>query len=326
MSKHNSRLFLPPNATHIFILVVKLILVFGASFFIYHKLTTNNSLDFKLFNEHLKEYHLISVQTILILVSFSCVNWFLECVKWFVLVDNITAISIKKAIEQSLGAFTASIITPNRIGEYGAKAIYYPKPLRKKILGLTLIGNLAQLSTTLVFGTIGLLYAIYKFELSISYLNVFGICAISATVLVIYRMFFSKKEFEIKGYSLKKLKVFVGNLKPHTIYKTIGLSILRYLCFSHQFYILLWLFNVNVSYLEAFSLITSMYILTSIIPTVFVFDVLIKGSVAVWLFSFVNANEFIVVTCVTLMWLLNFALPSVIGSYFVLNFKLPVKE
>ena len=39
--------------------------------------------------------------------------------------------------------------------------------------------------------------------------------------------------------------------------------------------------------------------------------------------SFVNANEFIIVTCITIMWFLNFALPSIIGSYFVLNFKLP---
>ena len=69
--------------------------------------------------------------------------------------------------------------------------------------------------------------------------------------------------------------------------------------------------------------ITSMYLLASIIPSIFIFDVVIKGSVAVYLFSIVGVNELTVLCIVTLMWLLNFVTPSVFGSYYVLNFNLP---
>jgi hypothetical protein len=49
--------------------------------------------------------------------------------------------------------------------------------------------------------------------------------------------------------------------------------------------------------------------------------VIIRGSVAVYLFSFVDVNELTILAVVTIMWLLNFVLPSIFGSYYVLNFR-----
>jgi hypothetical protein len=69
--------------------------------------------------------------------------------------------------------------------------------------------------------------------------------------------------------------------------------------------------------------ITSMYLLASIIPSIFIFDVVIKGSVAVYLFSIVGIDEFTILSIIMIMWLLNFVLPSFFGSYYVLNFNLP---
>jgi hypothetical protein len=93
------------------------------------------------------------------------------------------------------------------------------------------------------------------------------------------------------------------------------------LVFSHQFYFLLRLFGVETDYITLMALITSMYLLASIIPGLALLDWLIKGTVAIWVFSFLGVNELIVVTITLLMWLLNFGLPAVIGSYFVLNFN-----
>jgi hypothetical protein len=83
------------------------------------------------------------------------------------------------------------------------------------------------------------------------------------------------------------------------------------------------IFHIELGYLEAMSIITSMYLLASIVPSVFIFDVVIKGSVAVYLFSLAGINDVIILAIIMLMWLLNFVFPSIIGSYFVLQFKLP---
>ena len=326
MSKPYSKPFLHLYIKRIAMLLVKFTLVFVAFFFIYNKLVHNDTLDINSLLYYIDKYNIITIRNLFILLLFSGCNWFLECLKWQLLVREIKTISLKKAIEQSLGSLTASIITPNRIGEYGAKAIYFKKTYRKKIMGLNFVGNLSQLSTTLFFGVIGLIYTINIFKLPISYFKLIGFVILTTGVIITYYKFLSKKEFEIKGHSFKKLNRFVSNLNRNTLYKSILIAVFRYICFSHQFYFLICLLGIDVTYIEALALIASMYLLVSVIPTVFVFDVLVKGSVAVWLFSFVNANEFIIVTCITIMWFLNFALPSIIGSYFVLNFKLPKSQ
>ena len=69
--------------------------------------------------------------------------------------------------------------------------------------------------------------------------------------------------------------------------------------------------------------ISSMHLLASVIPSIFIFDVVIKGSVAVFLFTYLNINEVTILSTVLIMWLLNFVLPSLFGSLFVLNFNFP---
>jgi len=54
----------------------------------------------------------------------------------------------------------------------------------------------------------------------------------------------------------------------------------------------------------------------------FLLDVVVKSGVAVWVFSFLGLDDLSIVTIVTLMWVLNFVIPSIFGSYFVFNFQL----
>jgi hypothetical protein len=64
-----------------------------------------------------------------------------------------------------------------------------------------------------------------------------------------------------------------------------------------------------------------MYFLVSVIPTFFIFDVVIRGGVAVWLFSFLGVPELVILSTVLAMWLLNFVLPALFGSFFVLTYQ-----
>jgi len=304
-------------------IAVKLAIVYSAGFFIYQKLIHNDTLDFDYFMEILHKNKLVTIPNILLLLSFSILNWSIESFKWQNLVHEIKPLSFRKALEQSLGSLTASIITPNRIGEYGAKAMYYPKIFRKKILGLNLIGNLTQLTATIIFGIVGLLYVVNSYKLPVSYYKIICFAVLGSLLIYFICNYSSKKKYTIvKEYSFSKLKHFYSTLNTETIIKTLLLSLLKYSVFTHQFYFLIWLFGIECSYIEAMAFITSMYILVSIIPTIFILDVLVKGSIAVWLFSFVDANEFLVLAITTLMWLFNFAFPATIGSYFVLRFKL----
>ncbi|WP_103191939.1 hypothetical protein [Formosa algae] len=130
------------------------------------------------------------------------------------------------------------------------------------------------------------------------------------------------KQFETPKVWLSKTIAFLRSISLSLFLKTLLISGIRYFIFSFQFYILLQWFHTGISYLNAMMLISSMYLLASILPSVFVFDVVVKGSIAVYLFSFFNIPESITLSCITIMWLFNVVLPSLIGSYFVWNFKL----
>ena len=312
---------LPYKTKQFFFVLIKLSIVIGAFYFIYNKLTTNEELDFSLFIDFMSKNAVFSSKNIIFLLFLTIFNWFFEILKWQNLVSSMKKISFKEALEQSLGALTASLFTPNRIGEYGAKAIYFAKQFRKRVLVLNLLGNMAQMSTTLFFGIIGFIIFTNTYDVEISFIKLSRLLIIVALVLAFAIFGFQQNRYRIKGFSIERIKDYFSEIPSKIHALNIAYSLLRYLIFSFQFYFLLHIFGVDLRYIDAMIVITSMYLLASIIPSIFIFDVVIKGSVAVYLFSFVHINEFTILCIITLMWLLNFVLPSIFGSFYVLNFN-----
>lgn len=314
---------LPYKTKQFFFILIKLGIVVGAFYFISNKLLNNGALDFYDFIEFINESSIYSTNNILILLLLSFLNWFFEIAKWRTLVSSIKKITPMEAIEQSLGSLTASLLTPNRIGEYGAKAIYFHKNQRKRVLLLNLIGNLMQMGITVIFGSIGLWAFTNAYPIEIDFSTISKVIFVFFVVFGMSILGIKKSRYTIKGVSIDKIKRFVYGLSTRIKFSTFMYSLIRYVIFSFQFYFLLQIFGVGLSYIEAISIITSMYLLASVIPSFFIFDVIVKGSVAVYLFSFVGVNELTILCIITLMWFFNFVIPSIFGSYHVLNFNLP---
>ena len=314
---------LPYKTKQFFFVLIKLSIVVGAFYFIYNKLAHNENLDFHDFMQHLAQNDVFSLKNIGFLLILTGFNWFFEIIKWKTLISHITLISFKNALEQSLGALTASLFTPNRIGEYGAKAVYFNAAMRKKVMLLNLTGNMMQMTVTIIFGSIGLYVMHTTYDLDIDYFRVSRFLLIIIVVIGFALFGLQQNRFKIKGFSVEKLKSFFKDLTFGIQISAFGISVLRYLIFSFQFYFLLHIFGVDLTYLNGMIVITSMYLLSSIIPSIFIFDVIIKGSVAVYLFSSIGVDELTILSIIMIMWLLNFVLPSIFGSYYVLNFNLP---
>ena len=114
---------------------------------------------------------------------------------------------------------------------------------------------------------------------------------------------------------------------PKSIHqRNIVLAIGRYLVFSHQYYFLFLAFGVDLPYVTLMATIAVVYFLASSLPSFQFLDFAVKGSVAMFFFGKLGVNEWIVVFISTLMWFLNVVLPVVIGSYYVLQFKVDQKE
>jgi hypothetical protein len=306
--------------------MLKLAVVIGAFYFIYQQLATNQLLSFTQLKQQFVVLFSKNSWLLLLLLLFTDANWLLEMFKWKTLASSEKEITFFEAYEQCFASLTASLMTPNRIGEYGAKAFYFEKKIRKKIMVLNLIGNLSLLAVTLFFGIFGMFFLSFYFEVELFSFNLPRFFLILSVLLLLYLIgkYFGiiKKltalTFKILNYS-KELPVKIQ-------LKTLAYSLFRYLVFSHQFYFLLRLFNIEAAYFTLMSLIFSTYFIASVIPGLTIFDWVIKGSVAVFIFGFIDANPLTIVTVTTFMWLLNFAIPAILGSIFVLNFKMVTEK
>ena len=304
----------PKNQKKNHIYIIKLLIVIGAFYFIYDQLANDKTLDWGKFGQLVEEK--ATFISIFILLLFSFANRYFEILKWQNLVKVIEPISIGESSKQVLGALTAGIFTPNGLGEYAGKALFFSKNETKKVIFLNLICNGIQMILSVVFGTIGLFILGYW---------TWSLAIIGLAIFLILFSFFTKK-IKIKGHSIEKL-IHKTNEIPKAIHnKNIGLAICRYLVFSHQYYFLFLLFGVDLPYITLISSIAAVYFLASSLPSFQFLDFAVKGSVAIFFFGKLGVNDWIVVFISTLMWFLNVVLPVVIGSYFVLTFKTNKKQ
>ena len=317
---------LPYKTKQFFFFLIKLAIVTGAFYFIYNKTVHNEQVNFQEFFLQLEVTIFSNYTWVLMLISFSVANWFFEIFKWKTLASTVKKITFLDALQQSLGSLTASLFTPNRIGEYGAKAIYYAKGTRRKIMLLNLLSNMMQMTTTVIFGTLGLIYFFINFDIDIEFFRFRRFAYILIALILIIATGGIGSYKRIRGFYIDKIIDFIKNLGMKIHFQNGLLSMIRYLIFSHQFYFLLRLFDVETDYITLMACISSMYLLASIIPSLNMVDWLIKGSVAIWIFGFIGVNELILVTITLLMWILNFGIPALFGSYFVLNFNYPAKQ
>jgi hypothetical protein len=91
--------------------------------------------------------------------------------------------------------------------------------------------------------------------------------------------------------------------------------------FTTQFFILLELFEVSIAYNDAIVLIMSMLFVISVIPTIAITEIGVRGSVAVFLFGLISANTVGILSATFVMWIVNLLLPALIGTIFIFTLK-----
>lgn len=290
-------------------LIIKLTIVFGAFYFIYDKLANDDKLSWTQFSGIVQ--HKFTLSWLIFMLVFSVLNRFLEILKWQNLVEVVESISLYTATKQVLAGVTAGLFTPNGIGEYAGKALYFPKNETKRVLFLNVICNGIQLIIAVLFGLIGLLYLGY---------TLYFIVLVTIVFFIGVFMFLTKNA-NIKGYSIKLFLEKIGEIPKKIHRKNILLALARYVTFSHQYYFLFMLFGVKIDYFTLMATIIAVYFIASSLPSFQFLDFVVKGSVAIWFFNKLHIDDYVVLFISTFMWLANVVLPVLIGSYFVLIFN-----
>jgi len=168
------------KAKQFLVVIIKLLIVGGAFYFIYDRLANNEQLDWNRFAQTLERKYAYIIISLLLALTF--LNRFLEIVKWKNLVSYLHTISLERSAKEVLAAVTAALFTPNGIGEYAAKAMYHKKSEAGEIIFLNLICNGIQLIIAVVAGLAGLFYFNYMYP-AVS--NSLALAILGAIVLLI---------------------------------------------------------------------------------------------------------------------------------------------
>lgn len=306
---------LPRKAKQFLVLTAKLLIVGGAFYFIYNRIAQNESLDWSRLTRTVTGPQSYGFIAIIILLSF--LNRFIEILKWQNLVSSFKEISVAQATDQVLGSLTAGMFTPNGVGEYAAKALYYKKTQAKNIIFLNLICNGAQLIIAVLAGLAGLIAFNTTYHVIPNSLLIIIVFAIIILIAIV----FASRKIAIKGYSLQKFFKSINAIPKPIHRKNMLLALCRYLSIMHQHYFIFLLFGINLPYPIIISAIAGVYFLGSSLPTFQFLDFAVRGSLAVFFFGLMGVNEWIVVFAATLQWLLNIVIPVIMGSYYVFRFK-----
>jgi len=254
-------------------------------------------------------------------------NWAFEALKWQQLVNCSQNITFRKAISGVLVGLPLALITPNRIGEIGGRSIVLEKG-HKDAICATFLGSLTQLFATLFFGCFGLLIYCIAFPID-ERIQKIAILSTSLFCIILAIVVYCKNKRWIKNLFLtcfgkkfyKQILHLLQIYKKKDVAIATCISCLRYAIFSSQFGILINMLIPELSFIEIFIGITLTYFITTIIPTSVLGEIGIRGSVAMAVFEIFTNQITIVFQISILVWLINIVIPTLVGSFILLNLK-----
>jgi uncharacterized membrane protein YbhN (UPF0104 family) len=258
------------------------------------------------------------------------VNWSLEAVKWKLLVKPVQEISFFKAFRAILSGVSFSVSTPNRIGEYLGRVLYMNEGNRLKTISLTIVGSTSQLLITIFMGAVGLLVMRSEIEKAqlISGLwyqvILYGVIA----VLLVLTVFYFRLSWLIKWvdklpmmsrftYLVKALE----DLDATILLRLLSLSLLRFIVFIVQYYLLFCLFDVDLTWWQAFWAVSVSFLIMAVIPTFAIAELAQRGFVAKTIIGIYSQNIAGIIFATAGIWFINLVLPAIAGSLLILGIK-----
>ena len=262
------------------------------------------------------------------------INWGLEARKWQLLLAPLEKFSFFKAFKSVLSGCSVTMLTPNRIGEYGGRIVYVQEEHRLGAIPLTILGSISQLSVTVIMGTVGLFVfryaqadaALFKILPAFAANILMYISVISSVVLVsvylrvsiiislISRLSFLKK--------FNKYLQLLNSFNRKQLLRILFLSFLRYMVFILQYLLLLKVMHVDISIFVCFWLLSVFYLVMAMAPTIGFTELPVRAAASVELLQLYSSNIIGIQAASLGIWLINLAIPAIAGSLLIFGIKI----
>jgi len=236
-------------------------------------------------------------------------NYLMEAIKWQNLLASWSPISIFKSYKSVLIGQAFAFFTPARSGDYVGRILLLPPGSKMKGVAQLAWSSYAQLIITISIGSIALFFNLPFFPW-IKWFMPLGLIA----ALFVY---FHPGQF--KGWLNKINQLQIENkLKLNLL----GLSFLKYMIFVLQYTWAVKMLNIPIAPIDLWIALGVLFLLLSIIPSISLTDLVIRGQIIVVLLEPYYNNSLMLICLSTIIWAVNFLLPAIIGAFLLINFRI----
>jgi len=267
------------------------------------------------------------------------INWGIEARKWQIIVRTVQPIGLFTAFKSVLTGLAMSLFIPSRLGEYVGRVFYMQEGNRLRSVPFTVVAGLAQMIVTLSAGVAGLVYirsTILQRQPLLQGLNDIWLVGfmyvisfiVLVFVLIYYRLAWLSKL--LRNIPLvAKYSYFIESIETFhwkALTRILSLSAGRFLVFILQYLLILHVFKVEVSMLQGACMVSVLFLVLAVLPTIPIAELGLRGQASIQLFGLISANTVGIVATSSGIWLINLIVPAIAGSLFILGVKIFRKQ
>jgi hypothetical protein len=318
--------------------IIGTVLFVWLSFSIYHQILQQKDLypTWKNITAsfNINEWLMVAASVFLMLM-----NWGLEAYKWQLLVKGIEKVSFAKAFRAVFTGQALAFGTFNGVGDFVGRGMYMNAGNRIRSVAVTMVGSLSQTIATIAFGMIGLFYLRFFFPERINLLSglssfwMDGLLYILAIITIFIFIVYFNLSFVTKLVEkipfVSKYVYFIQNVEDFhrkELTTILNFSFVRYIIFILQYLLLLHVFKVNANWWHEVWLISIMFLMLTIVPSMALAELGLRGKLSIALLGLISDNIIGIVFTSAGIWVVNKVIPALAGSLFILGIKFFKKE
>ncbi len=255
------------------------------------------------------------------------VNWGIESYKWRWLMRPVERIGRRQAFLATVAGTSVSLITPNRTGEFVGRVLFLAPENRVAGAFATALGGIAQFVVTLVVGgaslavmhVAGLALPWPMGWSSTALVSLTALVTVGALVLYFQPGILRQMLLSIPFLRrMERTSAVLNGYQHDELMHVLVLSAVRYMVFSLQFVWALGLFESGVATGEAMLAVPVIYLVATVVPTVLLTELGVRGSASVGLLVPLGAAAAPVLLATFTVWAVNLVLPALAGSVILL--------
>jgi hypothetical protein len=301
---------------------IGLLLFLLCSYAIYKQVLSNeNSMQYQsILHQLIFQIPFYQWCVLLILMAF---NFLIESFKWRMVVSanntetSNNSISFSNAVKGVLVGQTFAFFTPNRIGEYAGRTLYLEEGKKLKGVSQLAWASYAQLLITIIVGAVALALNMGQYHWINGSLLMGASIVLPLIIILTIGLFFYKYEWKGRLQFLNILQI------PTRIkFYLLVLSFFRYFIFLLQYAWVAYMLQMQIDFISISLSVAILFLFLSILPTISITELVVRGQLLLLILAPFCHDKMMIISLSSLIWGVNFLLPSIIGAILLLGYRL----